>query len=196
MHIVGTCTKISFFLMVVFLASISTAQSQDVFRELNQVKSDVATLKSEVNDLKRLVFELRKVVLEDSMASGRQAGKKTGAEGRKKEAKPAAPVDDEQITKIACRAVGQFFEEAESALRSRDSSAATTKMNKALDKLTSALHDYSRTHRVSKLVSIYEGLAWNTYTAVQLRGSITGNEDFLAKLKKHKQRYLETCPGK
>ena len=86
MHIVGTCTKISFFLMVVFLASISTAQSQDVFRELNQVKSDVATLKSEVNDLKRLVFELRKVVLEDSMASGRQAGKKTGAEGRKKEA--------------------------------------------------------------------------------------------------------------
>jgi hypothetical protein len=195
MLIAGKCSRISCILMIVFLASISNVQSQDLFREMNQVKSDLSSLKNEVNDLRRLVYELRKVVLEQAMGSGRQARGEVEAKVQKKEEKEAAPVDEEQITKIACRAVGQFFVEAESALRSRDPSIARVKMNVALRKLTSALHDYSRTHRVSKLLRIYDGLAWNTYAAVQLSDSITGNEDFLATLKRHKQKYSETCPG-
>lgn len=194
MHGAGTCSRICCFLVVVLLAPLSTARSQDLFSEMSRVKSDLAVLKSEVNDLKRLVLELRNVVLEQVMATADQTGGRTGVSDRSEDAKPPTPAEEEQITKTACRAVGQFFEEAESALRMSDSSRATTKMNEALKKLTSALKDYSRTHRVSKLVGIYEGLAWNTYTAVQLRESVTGNADFLEKLRKHKQRYLETCP--
>jgi hypothetical protein len=193
MQFVGRCLRISGLLVVVILGSTSGVQSQDLFREMNQVKSDLSSLKNEVNDLKRLVFELRKVVLEQAMASGRQPVGEGEAKGRKEE-KETPPVDDEQITKTACRAVGQFFVEAESALRSADSSVATTKMNQALRKVTSALRGYSGTHRVNKLLRIYEGLAWSTYTAVQLRQSITGNEDFLNTLRKHKQKYIETCP--
>lgn len=193
MMMLGKCSRVSCFLVVIFLASLSGVQSQDIFHELNQVKSDLSSLKNEVSDLKRLVYELRRAVLEQAMTSGRQ--ERGGGEAKdqiKKEKKPS-PVDEEQITKIACRAVGEFFVEAESALRSNDSSVARTKMTKALQKLTSALHDYS-THRVSKLLNIYDGLAWSTYTAVQLSDSVTGNEDFLAQLRRHKQKYIETCP--
>ena len=195
MQIVGRCSKISCFLMLILLASISNVQSQDIFQQVNQVKSDLANLKAQVNDLRNLVLELRRIVLEQAIASGglRVPGE-VQTKDKANEEKKTTPADEKQITKIACRAVGQFFEEAESALRSSDSSQARTKMNRALEKMTSALHDYSRTHRVSKLLNIYDGLTWSTYTAVQLRQSITGNQDFLAQLRKHKQKYLETCP--
>ncbi|MDQ7785112.1 MAG: hypothetical protein RDU20_19660 [Desulfomonilaceae bacterium] len=194
MPIVGKCAQMACFLVVIVLASITDVQSQDIFREMNQVKSDLSTLKNEVNDLKTLVYELRRFVLEQALATDGRLRRTVEADDRVSEVRKPSPEDERQITEIACRAVGQFFEEAESALRSRDSSAARTKMNDALGKLTSALSDYSRTHRVTKLLSIYDGLAWNTYTAVQLRQSITGNQDFLDKLRQHKQKYIETCP--
>lgn len=194
MQLVGKCSRISGFLMVILLVSISTVQSQDIFREMSQVKSDLSSLKNEVNDLKRLVLELRRVVLEQAMAPTRQAPENLEARDQAKEEKKTSPKDEEQITKIACKSVGQFFAEAEAALRSSDPSIARSKMHNALQKLTLALRDYSRTHRVTKLLRIYDGLTWDTYTAVQLRDSISGNEGFLAQLRKHKKKYLDTCP--
>lgn len=194
MCIFGKCLRISCFLMVLLLASISTAQSQDIFREVSQVKSDLSSLKSEVNNLRNLVLEMRSVVLEQAMDCGPTAPREVQVKNRKKEEKQPQPVNEEEITKIACRVVGQFFEEADSALRSRDPSTATPKMKKAFQKMTSALREYSRTHRVSKLLRIYDGLAWDTYTAVELRQSTSGNEDFLKALNRHKQKYIDTCP--
>lgn len=192
--IVGRCLRICCLLIAILLASVSGVQSQDIFHEMNQVKSDLSSLKSEVNDLRRLVYELRSAMVKQAMAPERQAQEEV--KDRSDEEKKPSPESEEQITKIACEAVGQFFVEAESALRSSSASVARTKMNGALRKLTSALQDYSRTHRVSKLLRIYDGLAWSTYVAVQLSDSITGNEDFLAQLRSHKQKYIETCPRK
>ena len=67
-------------------------------------------------------------------------------------------------------------------------------MKKALQNMNSSLQEYAKTHRVSKLLSIYEGLAWDTYVAVELRRSVQGNEDFLKVLGQHKQKYIDTCP--
>jgi hypothetical protein len=189
----GMYSRVSCLLVVVFIALASNAQSQDVFREMDQIKSEVSKLRSELNDLKSMVYEMRRVMLESAAAQGRKAPEKV-APKEEKATKPQSAVSEEQLTRIICKAVGQFFSEAEAALRSSDPSTAQTSMNEALQKLVRKLHGYSGTHRVSKLLNIYEGLAWSTYTAVQLSQSIQGNQDFLKVLRKHKQRYLDTCP--
>ncbi len=194
MQFIGKCSKIFCFLIAILLVSMSNVQSQDIFREMSQVKSDLSTLKNEVNDLKRLVLELRRVILEQVIVPAGQAPGTVRVGDQAKKGKKPSPKDEEQITKIACKSVGQFFVEAEAALRSSDPSIARSRMHNAMQKLTLALQDYSRTHRVTKLLRIYDGLAWDTYTAVQLRQSITGNEDFLAQLRKHKKKFIETCP--
>ncbi|MEW6138361.1 MAG: hypothetical protein AB1733_09020 [Thermodesulfobacteriota bacterium] len=184
---------ISFFGVVVSLTLVSNVQSQDLFREMADLKSEMAKLRNELNDTRNLVLELRKAMLEYAVASDLERPAATAPE-KKEGAKPEPPVDEKELTKVICQAVGKFFSEAEAALRSPDPSTAESEMDKAYRKLTSTLHSYSRTHRVSKLLNIYEGLAWSTYTAVRLRGSVAGNEDFLQKLRTHKQRYIDTCP--
>ena len=189
----GTYSKTSWLLVIVFLALTSNVHAQDLFREMNRLKSEVSSLKTQVSDLKQMVLELRKAMLQSTLAPGHQG---TPQAASKTSEKKAPPVSEEQITKTACQAVGRFFAEAEAALRAGNSSAATSQMRAALKKLNSALAEYDRTHRVSKLLRIYEGLSWDTYTAVQLRGSVAGNQDFLKLLQRHKQKYLETCPEK
>ena len=107
---------------------------------------------------------------------------------------PEPPVDEKQVTKAACLAVGKFFTEAEASVRASDASVAEARMKKALQNMNSSLQEYAKTHRVSKLLSIYEGLAWDSYVAVELRRSVQGNEEFLKTLRQHKQKYIDTCP--
>lgn len=191
----GTYGKASWLLVLVFIALTSSAQSQDVFREMDRLKAELSTLKSEVRDLRSLVLELRKAMLQNVLAPDRQSREEAAAK-EKTGVKQAPPLNEEELTKTICQSVGRFFVEAEAALRSGDTSMATSDMNKALRKLNSALRDYDRTHRVNKLLNIYEGLAWSTYTAVQLQDSVAGNQDFLKVLRQHKQKYVETCPKK
>ncbi len=188
-------SRVSLLLLVVFLGSIRDVRSQDVFREMDQIKKQVSDLKNEVNKLRSLVYDLRKAVIECAIAPARQA---PVVAPPKQEAatKSAPPVNEEQVTRTACRAVGKFFSEAEASLRESNPSAAQTRMRKALQNMNSALEEYAKTHRVSKLLRIYEGLAWDTYVAVELRPSIQGNEAFLKALRAHKEKYIETCPKK
>lgn len=179
--------------MAVVLALPCTGRSDDVFREVEKIKSEMSDLKSQVSELRNMVLELRKVVLRSATGPGRQAPAKTAAK-EAKAAKPTPPVDEAQLTKIICPAVGRFFQEAEAALRSSDAAAAQSAMRKAFDKLSSSFKGYAATHRASKLLAIYDGLAWDVYTAVEFQGSVSGNEKFLQALSDHKRKYLETCP--
>jgi hypothetical protein len=126
--------------------------------------------------------------------------KGTAKKTQAKEAQPAPmkkqkPVDEKEITRSACQAVGKFFTEVDASLRASDEKVAEARMKEALRHMNSALSDYAHTHRVSKLLNIYEGLAWDTYVAVELRQSIQGNQGFLDALNRHKKKYRETCPG-
>ena len=178
---------------VVSFGSISDALSQDVFREMDQVKRDVSTLKNEVNDLKNQFYLLREAILK-SVASQDQRG--LGKAQPKEEAtkKQETSVDEAQLTDSICQAVGKFFGEVDAALAMSDSSAADQRMKKAFHKMNSTLQHYSGLHRVSKLLSIYDGLAWDTYVAVELTGSVQGNAAFIKTINEHKQKYNETCP--
>jgi hypothetical protein len=187
------CWRVLLLFVAIFLGSISSVQSQDVFREMDQLKKQVSDLKSEVANLRTMVYDLRSAVLKTVSGSEQPASQKaTPKEG--KAVVPAQPADEKQITKLACQAVGKFFTEAEASVRASSASVAEERMKKALQHMNSVLEEYSKTHRVSKLLNIYEGLTWDTYVAVQLRHSVQGNEDFLKALRRHKQKYIETCP--
>jgi len=178
-------------LMLVLAGSVSSVQAQDLFREVDQMKRDLADMRSELQSLKDLVYEMRKVLLERVTAPRQQRTENVPPE----QTKPVQEeVNEEQLTKIICSAVGTFFSDAEAALRMNDADAAQSAMDKASRKLTSSLKGYSTTHRVSKILKIYDGLAWDTYMAVQLRQSIPGNADFIKMLDKHKQKFRDTCP--
>ncbi|HMK34033.1 MAG TPA: hypothetical protein VK463_03125 [Desulfomonilaceae bacterium] len=178
-------------LMFVFFGSVSSVQSQDLFREMDQIKRELADTRNELQNLKNLVYEMRKVLLESVTAPQQQRTENVPPQ-QTKVAKEE--VNEEQLTKIICSAVGTFFSEAEAALRMSNADAAQSAMSKAFRKLTSSLKGYTGTHRVTKLLNIYDGLTWDTYTAVELRQSIPGNADFLEVLNKHRQKFRDTCP--
>ena len=179
--------------VAIFIGSISNAQSQDLFAEMGQLKKEISDLKNEVTNLRNLVYDLRKAVLKSAMAPDQQTSEKVTPK-EEKVAKPEQPVDEKQVTKVACQAVGKFLSEAEASVRASDASAAKARMKKALHNMNSSLQEYAKTHRGSKLLSIYEGVAWDTYEAVELSDSVQGNEDFLKALAQHKQKYMDTCP--
>ena len=180
-------------LTVASLGSISDAQSQDVFREVDRIKADVSALRNEVNDLRNQFYALRQAILK-SVASQDQRASEKAAPKETAKAKQEIPVSETELTDSICQAVGKFFGEVDAALAMTDSSAAEDSMKKAFHKLNSTLQHYSSLHRVSKLLGIYEGLAWDTYNAVELTGSVQGNEDFIETINKHKRKYNETCP--
>jgi cell division septum initiation protein DivIVA len=159
---------------------------------MDQVKKEIAQLKLEVSDLKTQYLSLRKAILKSAYEEQQPPAKPPAAE--KKAEKPGPAVDEKELTKIICRAVGQFFVEADASLKASNSDIAKERMRSAFRKLNATLEGYSELHRVSKLLTIYEGVTWDTYVAVELMQSVQGNADFIAALNKHKQKYNETCP--
>ncbi len=180
-------------LLVIFLGSLSNVCAQDLFREMDQLKGQLSDLKNEVRELKDLVYGLRKAVLK-SFASQDQRPSPPAPAKEENVVKQENALDEKQLTGIICQTVGKFFSEAEAILKAGNASTAEARMRKAVWDLNSALQSYDRIHRVAKILKIYEGLAWDAYVAVELRQSVAGNVEFLEALKKHKQKYAETCP--
>lgn len=194
MQTVGIWLRIFCLLIVIFPASLSSAQSQDLFREMDQLKQDLSALKNEVDNLRNLVYELRSAALK-SATPQEQRPPETPPSPQEPAVKPQeSAADDQEITKTVCPAVGKFFSEADASLGMSDPSAAQDRMRAAFKALNATLQNYAQTHRVSKLLNIYQGIAWDTYVAVELRGAIQGNQDFLETLERHKRKYAETCP--
>ena len=77
-----------------------------------------------------------------------------------------------------------------------NSTAADERMRTAFRNLNSTLQEFSRLHRVSKLLGIYEGLAWDTYVAVELSGSVQGNQEFIKTINNHKRKFKRNMPQK
>jgi hypothetical protein len=186
-------SRVLWLLAVILFGSVTNVQSQDIFQELDQVKKDLSDLKEEVSNLRNQFFSLRNTVMESKSPAPQQTVEKAPPKVDESP-KPEQKLTDEQLTKIVCQAIGTFFSETEVILGASDRYAADEKMREALRKLNSSLRRYAGTHRIAKLLGIYEGLASDAYMAVELRDSIAGNEDFLRTLRKHKQKYLKSCP--
>ncbi|MBI5248007.1 MAG: hypothetical protein HY912_00810 [Desulfomonile tiedjei] len=188
----GTWSKICL-LVIIIIGSASSAQSQDIFSEMDRVKKDLSNLRDEVNQLRNLVYELRASALKAAAPQELPQAEKPKPV-QEKAIQPETPVSDEELTKTICQSVGKFFSEVDVSLRANDSSAARERMRSAFRELNSILQKYADAHRVSKLLSIYQGLAWDTYVAVELSRSVQGNEEFIKAIERHKKKYAETCP--
>jgi len=180
-------------LSMLILGGITNVGSQDVFSEVDQIKRDVSDLQNQVNDLRNQFFGLRQSVLK-SVASQEQEQKPASVPVQEKSTPKKEEVDEQELTNSICGAVGRFFGEANAVLAMSNSNEADERMNQAFRNLNSTLQEYSKLHRVSKLLGIYEGLAWDTYVAVELTGSVQGNQEFIRTLDDHKRKYNETCP--
>jgi hypothetical protein len=189
---VRRCTTISWLLLVILLGSVSVSQSQDLIKQVDQVKEHVAALRNELNTLSTIVDELRKQLVETANTASAKPATEKAPPKAQAASKPEAAADEKQMTREICQAVGRFFDEADASLKASNAKAARDVMNKALQQLVLDLKGYSGTHRVSKLLVIYEGLVWDTYVAVALRQS-TRQEEFISSLNRHRQKYLETC---
>jgi hypothetical protein len=178
---------------LVSFCGITDVRSQDVFRDIDQIKKDISDLKNQVGDLRNQFLGLRQAILKSVAAQDQRTSVKPPKEEDRSPKKEEA-MDERELTNSICQAVGKFFGEVDAVLAMSNSSAADERMRGAFRKLNSTLQDYSKLHRVSKLLGIYEGLAWDTYVAVELTGSVQGNEEFIKTLNAHKRKYNETCP--
>ena len=62
-------------------------------------------------------------------------------------------------------------------------------MRKAIAELNAETEKYSRAEKIRDIMSLAEGLAWDTYVAVQNRNSVAGNTDFINYIKDYKATY-------
>ena len=190
---VRRCSTIPWLLLVILLGSVSVAQSQDLAKQMDQVKDDVAALRNELNALSIIVTQMRQQLQELATTTPDRRATKKAPLKEQTVAKTETVADEKQLTRDICQAVGRFFDEADASLKASNANEARDMMAKALGNLASDLKGYTGTHRVSKLLGIYEGLIWDTYVAVALRDS-PRPEQYLSYLNRHRQRYLETCP--
>jgi hypothetical protein len=190
---IGLWLRIAGLLVVISLGSVSNVESQDLFREMDQLKKELSALKNEVKELRDVVYGLRRAAL-NAIASQGEGLSPERAPAQETAKKPETILDEQQATSIICKTVGKFFSDAETILQSGDTATADARMKQALVNLNSSLKAYTGMHRVDKILRIYEGLAWDAYVAVELRGSVAGNEDFREALSRHRRKYVDTCP--
>ncbi len=179
-------------LVLISLGGITDVRSQDMFRDIDQIKKDISDLRNQISDLRNQFFGLRQAILKSVATQDQQ--KSANLPGKEESTPKKEEVSDQELTNSICQAVGKFFGEVDAVLAMSNSTEADARMRRAFHKLNSTLQDYSRLHRVSKLLGIYEGLAWDTYVAVELSGSVQGNREFIKTLNDHKRKYNETCP--
>jgi hypothetical protein len=116
--------------------------------------------------------------------------------GGEQAAKQEPVVDEKEITRLACQAVGKFFEQADVSVRGSNKTEASARMNEAMQRLRSSLGNHARAHDVSKLLNICESVYYDISLAAGFRGGIQGNQEFVGALNKHKREYREICEQK
>src|SRR5271157_3707933 len=88
-------------LAVVSFGSISDAQSQDIFREIDQVKRDMSDLRNELNDLKNQFYGLRQSILRSVASQDQRAPGMLPKE--EPTVKQETSVDEKQLTDSICQ---------------------------------------------------------------------------------------------
>jgi len=194
MKTVGTFHRIACLCicLFIFLGSLSQVQSQDLFRDMDQVKRDLSSLRNEVDQLKSSVQSLRKMVLEGVTRPNVEQRERMPAE-EENTPKQEPVVDANEATRVACQAVGKFFEEVDATVRASNKNEASARMSEAMRRLHSSLHKYAGTHKVAKLLNICDSVSYDISLAKEMRGWIRGSQEFIDALNKHKREYRQTC---
>lgn len=179
---------------IIFGCFHATVHAQSIIGEQQQLQKQVEELRRDVDELQSTVSGLRRAILRQGTASQQTRSAKPAPQIQS--GRPAGiPLDESQIKTQACQAVGHFFEQIDRALKMSDGDAAEDFMRKAVAKLNSDLDRYRAYTQVRHILTLAEGLAWDTYTAVDARYGTVGNSDFIQAIKDYRKRYEGICTG-
>jgi hypothetical protein len=181
-------------LLIVLGCSQAAVHAQSIIAEQQQLQQQVDELRRDVNDLQSTVGGLRRAILRQGTAAQQPADTKPASQTRPGRSN-ASPVEDGKIKAQVCQAVGHFFGQIDRALKMSDGDAAEEFMRKAVAQLNSELDRYSTYGQVRHILTLAEGLAWDTYTAVEARYITVGNTDFIQAIEDYRKRYKTVCPS-
>jgi hypothetical protein len=178
-------------ILLVYFQPIVYAQS--ILAEQQQLQRQVDTLREEVEELKAVVGALRRAIMRHhAEKTETRSASMTGTSGTSI-GTPSAAVDEGALKAQACKDVGQFFDQIDRALKMTDREAAEGAMRKAVGQLNNALDNYRTYPQVRHILTLAEGLAWDTYTAVANRYGTVGNADFVKAIEEYRTRYKKAC---
>ena len=100
---------------LISLCGVTDVQSQDVFRDIDQIKRDISDLKNEISGLRNQFLGLRQAILKSVASQDQQASTKLPTQEDRTPKKEEA-TDEKELTNSICQAVGKFFGEAEAVL--------------------------------------------------------------------------------
>ena len=171
---------------------VGDSRSQNLIVDQQKQQQQIERLRSDVDELKRTVESLRKVILRKSIAADK-APKETTTAPATPPAQTLTPAEQERIKVEVCQSLGQFFDQIDKALNMPNASDAGRLMRKAIAELNAETEKYGRTEKIRDIMSLAEGLAWDTYVAVQNRNSVAGNSDFINYINDYKTKYKKRC---
>jgi hypothetical protein len=171
------------------LSLTTHAHSQDIFSQLDQLREQLSTLQQEVSNLKAMVYSLEKQVTTPATTPNQP---RTETKPEKQLTGP----EKEQAKTRACKAGEKFLAAVDAVLTLNDESEAEKKMDQAMAELRAEVKPYEDVKEISKFLSLAEALAWDTCTAVGLRSTVEGNEQFLEFIRQSKKRFWVFCGTK
>jgi hypothetical protein len=178
--------------LIVFGTFVGAARSQSIIAEQEQQQRQIDELRSDVDELRRTIATLKKAALNQHVLS-ESITQDNISRPKNLSIDTLPPAEQEKIKAEICDALGLFFAQIEKALKMADSSEAEKFMSKAIAQLKSTIDKYGPSDRLRNLLSLADGLAWDTYTAVETRNSVYGNADFLNYIREYKTKYENRC---
>lgn len=186
-----TCPSI----VVLFILSMLFTQnvhSQDILTQQADQQKQINQLRYDVEELQRTVDVLKRLIPRQALSPVEKPDAKFVVRPQKT-AEPLTEAQRATIKAEVCKDLGLFFDQVDKALKMSDDSAAQKAMNNAVSSLHKALDRHVPDAGLRKIMDFAEGVAWDTYSAVQFRYSSAGNADFLEYLEAAKEKFKKRC---
>jgi len=171
------------------------ALAQAIIGDVQQLQQQVNQLRSDVDELQSAMAGLRRILVRQGTVSHHDPQERPTPLPRVVTVEKT-PMDDAEIKSQICKAIGLFFGQIDRALKMSNSVDAEDLMKKTLSKLNSELDKYRTYPQVRHILTLAEGLAWDTYTAVDARYTTIGNADFIRAIDQYRQKYESACHSK
>ena len=181
-----------FFTVILAMTFPGISHSQDILTQQADQQKQINQLRYDVDELQRTVDVLKRLIPRQALSPLEKPDAKFVVRPRK----AAEPLTEAQRAKIkaeVCKDVGLFFDQVDKALKMSDDSAAQKAMNNAVSSLHKALDRHVPDEGLRKIMDFAEGVAWDTYSAVQFRYSSAGNADFMEYLESAKEKFRKRC---
>lgn len=173
---------------------VKESRSQNFIMDQERQQKQIDSLTSDVDELKRTVESLRRMMLPKSVASQKLPAQQTPAPSS--ESITLSPEEQEKAKTEVCSSLGRFFDQIDRALKMPDPAQAESYLRESIVKLNTDIDKYRQIEEIREIKNLAEGLAWDTYVAVENRNSVYGNAEFLNYINTWRNKFHKRCPAR